>query len=62
MPRVLKDGTYLAANKIQLLMTNIDGFCEGANPNIIIFGIMKGHDRFYARPGIVVRMYAEVTI
>ena len=62
MPRVLKDGTYLTANKIQLFMTNVDGFCEGTNPNIIIFGIMKGHDGFYARPGIIVRMYAEVTI
>jgi hypothetical protein len=43
-------------------MTNIDGSCDGANPDIIIFGIMKSHDRFYAGPGIIVWMYAEVTI
>ena len=54
--------TYLALDKIQLFLANVDGFCDGAKPNVIIFGVVKGHDGFHARPGIIVWMYAKAAV
>jgi hypothetical protein len=43
-------------------MTDIDCFCYGADPNVIVFGVVKGHDGVHARPLIIVGMYAEAAV
>jgi hypothetical protein len=51
---VVRDGsTYLTTNDIKLVMTNINCLCDGVNPTIVKFRVVKGHDRLYARPDIV---------
>ena len=60
---MVRDGsTYLTTNEIELLVANIDCFCDGTNPKIVIFRVMESHDRFNAGPNIVVRMDAKATL
>jgi hypothetical protein len=54
--------TYLVPDKIQLFMADVDGLCDRAEPNIVIFGVVKGHDGFHAGPCIIVWMYAEAAV
>jgi hypothetical protein len=43
-------------------MANVDGFCDRAEPNVVIFGVVKGHDGFHARPCVAVWMYAKAAV
>jgi hypothetical protein len=54
--------TYLTADGIELGMTDIDYLCEGTNPDIVIFRVVESHDGLYARPGVIVGMYAKAAI
>jgi hypothetical protein len=54
--------TYLVPNKVQLFIANVDGFRDRAKPNIVIFGVLKGHDGFHAGPSIIVWVYAESAV
>ena len=59
---MVRDGSaYLITNEIELVMANIDCFCDRANPTVVIFRVVKCHNGFYARPNIVVWMDAEAT-
>jgi hypothetical protein len=60
---VVRDGsTYLTANDIKLIMANIDCFCDRVNPTIVEFRVVKGHDRLYARPNIVVWVDGKTSV
>ena len=60
---VVRDGsTYLTTNDIKLVMTNIDCFCDGVNPTIVKFWVVKGHDRLYARPNTVVWVDTKTSV
>jgi len=43
-------------------MADIDSLCDRAEPKIVIFGVVKGHDGFHAGPCIIVWMYAKAAV
>jgi hypothetical protein len=43
-------------------MANTDDLCDGVNPTIVEFRVVKGHDGFYARPNIVVWVDAKTSV
>lgn len=60
---VVRDGSaYLTTNDIKLLMANIDCLCDGVDPAIVEFRVVKGHDRLYARPNIVFGVDAKTSV
>ena len=55
----------MSANDVKLVMTDVNHACEccdGANPDIIKFWVVKGHDGFYAGPTDIVGMYAKTAV
>lgn len=54
--------TYLTTNNIKLFVADIDCFCDGANPTIVKFTVVKGHDGLHARPNIVVWVNAKTSV
>jgi hypothetical protein len=60
---VVRDGsTYLTTDDIKLVMANIDCLCDGVNPTIVKFRVVKGHDGLYARPNIVVWVDTKTSV
>lgn len=54
--------TYLTTNDVKFVMANIDCFCDGLNPTMVKFRVVKGHDGLYARPDVVVWMDAKASV
>ena len=54
--------TYLTTNEVKFGMANIDCLCDGVNPTIVKFRVMKGHDGLYARPNVIVWVDAKASL